>query len=309
MIRFGLPIIKGLITIVILALFVYIGQQLVTLYRVPNSGGVTKLPSTFGTTDRKGLSLQFGNSSSTFLQKTFSGSRESACHELELACRELTKKSSLPTDTPNSAEITLLKARLPQLLNEAADENIHVVRIDPENPIVVGIRVIPDHARSLQRNDYGGGRIVCWGFATPIDEHVWNIRVVSRTGNAAKNGVASIDIPPGSIKLLQMASPEGQESLAFKNDLELSEQIGHFNRVLHANRWEMTRDWDSSLNHGTATFARGDNSKKQIIQIHIRRKKRTNNQAKGDSWWGIINLTNYNKDNDLIPHQTSHTWN
>ena len=279
MTRFGLPIIKGLITIVILALFFYIGRELVNLYRMPNSSNLTNVSSTFDTADGRALTVRFGNTPSTFLQQKFTGSKEAA----------------------------LLKTRLPQLLNEATEENIHVLRIDPQNPIVVGIRLIPDHALNPNYSS-GGGRIVCWGFATPADGNLWNIRVVSRTGNVTEHGVASIDIPPGSTKLLQMASPEGQESLAFKNDLELSEQIDHFNRILHAARWEIIRDWDLNSNHGTATFARNDNAKKQIAQIHIRRKNSTNSETETDSWWGIINMTNYNKDKDFIQHQSSHIW-
>ena len=309
MTRFGLPIIKGLITIVIVALFFYIGRELVNLYRMPNSSNLTNVSSTFDTADGRALTVRFGNTSSTFLQQKFTGSKEDVCQALELACREMTRKSSLPTDTPGSAEAALLKTRLPQLLNEATEENIHVLRIDPQNPIVVGIRLIPNYVLNPNYSS-GGGRIVCWGFATPADGNLWNIRVVSRTGNVTKYGVASIDIPPGSTKLLQMASPEGQESLAFKNDLELSEQIDHFNRILHAARWEIIRDWDLNSNHGTATFARNDNAKKQIAQIHIRRKNSTNSETETDSWWGIINMTNYNKDKDkdFIQHQSSHIW-
>ena len=145
MTRFGLPIIKGLISIVILALFFYTGRELVNLYRMPNSSNLTNVSSTFDIADGRALTVRFGNTPSTFLQQNFMGPKEDACQALELACREMTRKSPLPTDAPSSAETALLKTHLPRLLNEGTKENIHVLRIDPQNPIVVGIRIIPDH--------------------------------------------------------------------------------------------------------------------------------------------------------------------
>ena len=295
--RLRLPIIKGLITLVILAIFFYLGRELVELYRVP---AATNLLREFDSSRASPISVRFGEAPGTFLQQEINGNKQAACIALERACYELAEKSPLPTSKPSDAETALLNAHLPISSDSKPKEDIRVLHIDSQGLIVFAIRHDADGRHHTQTDPGINGRVVCWGFATPIQSDRWNIRVVSRTGNSTENGVASINIPPGSTKILQIASPEGPEILAFKNDLELSEQIDHFNRILSANRWEAMRSWQSGPNHSMATFVREDELTKQIAKIHIRRKKTQPSGSNFDAWWGIINLTNYNKDTPFI---------
>ena len=286
--QLGQWIVKGLLSVVILAGFIFLGQQISLLYEPPPTGALASQTLTSFDT-KQPVVVQFGDASHAISQQEILGNPFTATDNLRKICHAAAKRSSFPQDEPSDAERTLLHSLL---LGETTGDTygVTVCAIESGSPIFIGIRHPLQETTNADPSDIA--RIVAWGFATQTQANRWKLRVVSYASPAENATEQSfvIALPPDSQRLLQMSSPDGDSVLAFTSACDLDQQIVFFNRFFKNNHWEQHRVWRTSGRTGQGVYTRIQGSRSETAHIHLHRELPSPEGEGQDQWRGIINL-------------------
>ena len=286
--QLGQWIVKGFLSVAILAGFIFLGQQIALLYEPEPAGALASQTLTSFDT-KQPVVVQFGDASHAISQQEIRGNQFTATDNLRKICHAAAKRGSFPQDEPSDAELTLLHSLL--LADTTGDtDGVTVCAITSGSPIFIGIRHPLQEITNQDQPDTA--RIVAWGFATQTEANRWKLRVVSYTSPSENKTEQSLTIalPPDSQRLLQMGSPDGNSVLAFTSACDLEQQIVFFNRFFKNNHWEQRRAWRTSGHSGQGVYTRMQGSRSETAHIHLHRQLPSPEGEGRDQWSGIINL-------------------
>ncbi|MEC7500630.1 MAG: hypothetical protein VX970_02785 [Planctomycetota bacterium] len=294
--RYIPSILKGIVSVIIVALFVVLGKNISKLYQTASfkPDAISLVP---GAEIGGPITVRFGDAPFTIFRQEIDGDLTTASTYLKKVCFSITENSGYPRDMASSAEQTLLQNLLNKK-NQHAVDSVRVCALSPGNPTYVGIKSKPvDHSKIdlIQES-----RIVAWGFATQVANHRWKLQVVSYESPENITGLGSsmnVSLPPGSQRLLHMDSPTGESVMAFTSRSNMEAQIEFFNEFFEANEWKQKNQWSISQNNGYGTYIRLRDNGTQRITIHLQRNQMNpkGNPQNGDqaNWQGIISLVRH----------------
>ena len=286
-------VMKIIASVITLSIFTYLGSQIVYLYS-PLTDAPNARPAHLTTFESPTLNLievQFGDLPIGLNRMQIKGDKQTALDQLELLCQKATARCKIPISPPSKTESALLGSL--ESNADITDADIIVCRLKSINPIVVGIKNSIQSDKQNNHNRNSNPRILAWGFAIKDKKDTWDLRVLTKSSTLVGGGSQpfTIDLPPGSQKILQMQADHGDLVLAFKNNQTIAAQMDFFDIFFFERKWVKESQWQTTPNgqeiryHKTAITGQ-----RKTAEIHLQRSAENDNDIHYSSW-GLISTT------------------
>ncbi len=285
--------IKTILTLAILALFLYIGQYLVQFSGLDSQAVTTRPADAAILNSDKPMTIRFADAPFAFYQEHYAGSDEMLQQRVQEACYRMAVASPSPVTAPSAEESRLLNT-LSASACSAPGEGILVCQASPTLPLFVGLRCpATDFSAAVTPEMVRTARVVSWGFALPSAVNEWKIRAIGK-GTESGN-ISSISLPPEVLKILQLNTRGGDSIVAFSSQSKLSEQIASFDRYFAEQQWQKGTPWNVSSDHGRGIYTRRMGDRVEEATVHIQRDGSSSPSERIPRWHGIINMEQYDQ--------------
>ena len=261
-------VIKALLTVVILAIFLYLGYHLEQFSGLNSQSSTksTRLPANPSLTSP--MTVRFGEAAHALYHENFVGNEEQLLERVQVACHQMAAARAFPNTEQSEAEKNLLNTLHVSQYTTKGD-GILVFQTDSTLPLFVGLRYatndLPDQ---VTREMVHQARIVSWGFAVPTATNEWKIRVVGKREQESENGLSTY-LPPECGKLLQLDAGNGDSTIAFTSTDSLAVQMESFDQHFSTRDWEQSSPWNVSDDHGLGIYERVVGNRVEKARVHI----------------------------------------
>jgi hypothetical protein len=207
------------------------------------------------------VTLEFGDSHQTLRRQTLQGTEAEVFKSLAGWCRETLHSGVAPGQPPADVERRFLKqlATVSPLEDKAGNR---IYRLTRPMRMVVGVRgategVVPEKAGSKKPDAAPPpARVVCWGFAFPVQEGTWTLFLASPAGAGPPgSSFPEVPLPAESQRHLSLRNDAGDGVVGFSGTAEPEDWRRGFDGWFKSHGWAPARAWSELNGSWSARFA------------------------------------------------------
>lgn len=206
--------------------------------------------------------IQFADQAWSLRRQAISGSKEAAATALRARCRQMLRRTRLPEDNPQQAEIDFLCRLATCRPVEQQEGKWQLYQLDEAFPIVVGTQATRGEGRGARvegSNPYPLSptpyRVVTWGLAVPGAPDAWTLYTFQpeSPSDGRFDALSQIPLPPECRRILSVRVVGGGVIVAFEGPRQAKITTDFYDRWFARHDWKAARKWRQS---GSGWYAR-----------------------------------------------------
>ncbi|MEM9944266.1 MAG: hypothetical protein AAF939_22110 [Planctomycetota bacterium] len=258
-------------TLVVLACTLYLGLNLVSLYRGESLPPKSSISDMVGHWPQlESCSLNFGNSTLSLERAEISGPAEIATRFMIQACESIleSETSSLHPATDKERQLLDSIASIEPIKEKVGQWAIYQVNRSNGLSQVVGVSIGKDPVELKSVEMPSQSRVTTWSLAFSMDQNRWRVFTVKN----GRKGPGAFDdsslIPVGAKRTITFSDPRGYQLTGFRGG-EIDDCKRHFDQWAEKYDLISSEPWHERQGNWMVNYSGTDASNIRGIQVHL----------------------------------------